>query len=244
MIELKLQPGEQKQQAIEHRYLRVLFASAPVVLSSSELSSFEVRNKQTVDMEKPRTVLISNKNAQEVIIRIEPTPVRVYELDAVELADGATVSIAPGSAIDVGEVTMAADAEIAIKTGSSVAINNFPVNQLVTVDNMPTTQTVDGQVNIGTMPKVKKDASGSYNGLSSVAFNVNQAQTIAGNTNRKEIHLKTDITNTGNVWVGATALNQGIPLGPGEAQVFEVSADLQVYGAVTTDKLYLAEVTE
>lgn len=244
MIEIKLQPGEQKQQAIEYRYLRILFASAPVTVSGPDFASFEVRNKQTVDMEKPRTVLIKNNNAQDVTVRFEPSPFRVYELDAVEIAEGSQVSIAPGSSIDVGTVSIAADAEIAIKPGSNVAVSNLPAVQAVTVGNFPSVQEISGLVNIGTAPRIKKDASGSYLGLPMVTFSVGQTKTIAGRATRKELHLKTDISNAGMVWIGATAANNGIPLGPGEGAVFETSADLQVYGAITTDKLYVSEVIE
>lgn len=244
MIELKLQPGQEVQQSIEYRYLRVLFASAPVQVSGDGFAGLEILNKQTVDIEKPRTVRFKNTHAQEIIVRIEPSPFRVYELDAVEIAEGTAVALVPGTTLDIGEVTMAANAEIAIKNGSSVAVNNFPSNQQVTISNLPATQTVEGSVDIGTMPKVKQDKTGSYNGLNKVVFDINQAQTIAGNATRKELHLKTAINNGGNVWVGATALEQGIPLSPGEAMVIELTTDLNVYGAVTTDKLYVAEVNE
>lgn len=242
MIEFKLNPSERKLVPLEHKILRVLFASGSFQVMGEDFNPFELRNKQTVDLEKPREITILNHNAQVITVRIESTPFKVSELDAVEIAEGSLVGIAPGSTIDIGEVTMAADAEIAVKAGSDIAVNNFPAVQDAQVTNFPAVQDVAGSVDVLTLPKVKPYRAAAANGLPMVTF-AGTTHTIAGNAARKRLEIICDIGNSGLVWIGSNVANAGIPLAAGEAYDGEITEALELAADVGA-KIYLLESVE
>ncbi|MBE0470981.1 MAG: hypothetical protein IBX55_15920 [Methyloprofundus sp.] len=244
-MRVTIQPGQRTTAQIEHRYLRVIFASAPFQVETAGVPEFVLRNKNFVDLEKPRKLVLINLNDQPIQVELQTAPFKISDLDSVELAEGSLVGLVPGTAIDIGEVQMAANAEIAIKSGSTVAINNLPAVQEVQ-GQVDVTGSV---VEIGALPavtlahRVKKDTKGTLNGLPMIEFTGNTA-TVNGNAGRKLLEVVCDISNIGRVWVGTDEAGVGIPLSAGESYSGEVSEVLDLYASVIGDKVYLAELVE
>lgn len=216
-MQLTLNPGESKQVPLEHRYLMVLEASHAFEVSAPGVNAFPLRSRKNVDLVEPRTITIKNIQTVVLTVEVETAPFKVSEIDIVDIGTLPAMEIAPDQTVAVGTV-------------------DFPVGASVEVSALP-------DVVVSTMPKLKKDASGSYTGLTAITFNL-PAKTVAANALRKEIQIKAAIENTGLIWVGATAENVGIPLSAGESGTFEVSTVLNLYCTTTTDKAYVAEVVE
>lgn len=67
------------------------------------------------------------------------------------------------------------------------------------------------------------------------------ANSIAGNANRREIILRSNPDNTGKVWLG-TAVDNGIPLFPGDTMILQVSGEIDLWAESAGDKLYWSEI--
>ncbi|MDG4812758.1 hypothetical protein P8629_07025 [Hydrogenovibrio sp. 3SP14C1] len=243
-MKFTIQPGKSQPVDLEHRFLRVLYASAAFEVKTPNAPEFELRNKQAVDLRDPMRITLINRQSVEITVELQTSAYEIKELDSVVIAEGSKVDLVDGASIDVGTVQIAQDAQIAIKPGSDVAINN-----------LPSVQTVDGQVNIGTLPavqvsqlpnvtighKVEKDTSGQLVGLPQISFDT-AAKTLAGNVSRKHLEIQASINNTGEVWVGSTVAGVGIPLGKGESYDGEITADLNLFATALNDKVNVMEV--
>ena len=244
-MKFTIQPGGRAQAQIEHRYLRVVYASAPFYVESAGVPEFVLRNKNFVDLENPRKLILINRNSHAIDVELMTAPFKISDLDAVTIAEGSLIGLVPGTAIDVGEVQMAQDAEISIKAGSTVEVSNLPAIQQVVgeVDATGSVVEISAMPNVVIGHRVKKDTRGTLNGLPAINFAGNTA-TISGNANRKLLEIVCDISNTGKIWVGSTAANVGIPLSAGEAYSGEVSEALSLYASSLGDKVYVSELVE
>ena len=237
--------GEKVTIHFTHKYVRLVSATGVlhVVGLGSKVAGFDVGAGEIINFDEAISIVVTNNldisNTFE--FRDSPVPVGNTSGMTVDINNMPPMTIAEGQAVAVGEVGFPVDA--------SLGVNNFPANQAVTVGNFPETQmvggwvVVDNDVTLAAGQKIKKDASGSYVGLAAKTFVVAGAQTIAGNATRKELHIKAGITNSGYIWTGG-ADGVGIPLGAGEAVVFEGTADFIAYGDTLGDVLYVAEVVE
>ncbi len=239
-----IEPGGRKQVELEHRFLLVIYASDVFEIEVAGKPAFELRNKQRIDLMEPRRAQLINRKTEVLEVELQTSAFEIKEQDSVTIAPGSQVSIAPGSSIDVGTVQIADDADILIRDGSQVGVNNFP-----------DTQNVEGKVVVSELPavvvselpavsiadKVVEDTSGQVIGLDKIECTP-QVKTIAGNSNRKLIEIKAALANSGNIWIGGDAAGRGIPLGMGEAYSGKITADIQIFAEVAGDEVYLMEV--
>lgn len=87
----------------------------------------------------------------------------------------------------------------------------------------------------------QEQAADTLNGLAQLPIDGN-AQTIAGNLNRKRLILMAGQANAGVIWIGSAVTGQGIPLPAGGVYEGGVSGDLDVIGSNAGDLLNVAEV--
>ena len=57
----------------------------------------------------------------------------------------------------------------------------------------------------------------------------------------KKVYLSAPDTNSGQIWLGSTVANAGLPLEPGDVSVFDINGSIDFIGSVG-DKLNAAEV--
>jgi len=96
---------------------------------------------------------------------------------------------------------------------------------------------VDGEINVGT---VSVGADSTVTGLPMVTTNGTSTQQFNTNSLRGRIYVFADADNAEPVWLGATAVNVGIPLMAGMGLEIPVKGTLKVYG-VSGQKLYAME---
>jgi hypothetical protein len=216
--EYRLNPGEQKQIPLEHRFLKVDFASLPLEVSGRNISAFSVKNKEVIDFLEPgKTVLIANRNDEVMVVRLSSQQFRVSGLDEVTLTDGTSVVLAPGSALDIANVTLTSGNKIILDVGSEVDL-------------------VQGA-------EVTTIKTGDFIGLPMLDFSTNLLQTVGANADRKKLHIIADPLNVNPIWIGSNQENTGIALYPGQSKEFEVTTQFNCYSTDSTAKAYLAEET-
>lgn len=96
-----------------------------------------------------------------------------------------------------------------------------------------TSDTVTGSVTV--------DAHSSATGGAQKTVNAS-ATTIAANSNRKQLILHADPSNSNVIWVGATAANTGIPLAAGGSLTLPISGALDLYGGAASQLLNYIEI--
>jgi len=110
------------------------------------------------------------------------------------------------------------------------------VNQLIEIEIMRG-KVEDSRVSGDLKTQAK---AGEFSGLPVIDFDVN-LKSIAGNANRKELILRAAGDNVGQIFIGGTALNEGIPLDINEPFTLETSADLSLYATNINDRLFVGE---
>lgn len=216
MSDYTLAPGEQKQIPLEHRYLRVEYSNLALDLSTREIPSFKVKNRDVIDFEQAgKTVLIKNTNDTRAVFSLLTEPFKVSGADEVTLSPGAEVTLSAGSTVQ--DVTLNPATLVGLKNGTEVG--------LVTGSEITTVKT------------------GDFIGLAMLDFSTNLTQTVGSNANRKKLHIVADTANLEPVWIGSNQANIGIALYPGQAKEFEVTTQFTCYCTDNTAKAYLAEET-
>jgi hypothetical protein len=82
--------------------------------------------------------------------------------------------------------------------------------------------------------------AGEFQGKPELAID-GAAQTIEANADRQKLYLSAPDTNTGKIWIGASAAGNGIPLEPGDVWFEDFNGQLSLIGAAG-DKLHVAEL--
>jgi len=225
-----IQPGQNVGTNIEHRFMRVAYASASVEISGN-FSPFTIRNKQSVDLQEPRSITLVNRNAEAVTVEIETAPFEVKEMDAVEIAEGSLVGLVPGTRIDVGQVQMAADAELSIKAGSSVSVDNFPANFEVT--NQPTEIAVNNHpssIQVSNLPTVQDIKPVPLLGIKTTKYTVTGAEVIIApeDSGRYALHVKNVGANPLLIGQAGNMAVNGWPLAAGEEKEIKVATGAEL----------------
>ena len=90
---------------------------------------------------------------------------------------------------------------------------------------------------------VTVDPDGGFSGMAAItAAAANEQNTVAANSLRRKIYIRGGEANTGNVWAGGTAADEGLPLGPDDVFYEAISGEIDLFFEDSGDKVYLGEV--
>lgn len=90
---------------------------------------------------------------------------------------------------------------------------------------------------------VTVDPDGGFVGMPAmVSGAANESKTIAANSLRRKLYVRGGEQNTGLVWVGGSAADEGLPLGADDVFYEAISGEIALFFEDAGDKVYLGEV--